>query len=239
VTPHFFVPALEVGDVRLSEADTRHALRSLRLRAGDDVTLADGKGTLGRGRVSGDDRGRAVVAVEDVSRVVRPAPMASVAFPPPKGSRLTWAVQKLAEIGVDEAVLIETERSVRGWRDERAGRALSRLRSVAREAAMQSRQAFVLDIRTGQSLDELLGEGTFVTVMLWERATASLTAGLPPEAGGVRVLVGPEGGFSDAEADLVSRSGGHVASLGESVLRTETAAVVGAALVLAHYGRLG
>jgi 16S rRNA (uracil1498-N3)-methyltransferase len=75
--------------------------------------------------------------------------------------------------------------------------------------------------------------------VLWEKAGEPLSAVLPTEVGQVRLVVGPEGGLSDAEAEAAERAGGRLASLGESVLRTETAVVVGAALVLARYGRLG
>jgi 16S rRNA (uracil1498-N3)-methyltransferase len=238
-SPLFFVDSLKVGEVRLSEPDSRHATRSLRLHPGDQVTLADGAGLTGTGRLVGEGGSRAVIAVEEVSSVARPGPVLMVALAPPKGGRLTWAIQKLAELGVDEAVLLETERTVRAWNVSRRSRAEERLGAVAREAAMQARRPLVMKVRGGASLTEALGDGTGPAVMLWERATEPLAAALPPEAPRIRLLVGPEGGFSDEEAEAARRSGSALASLGEGVLRTETAAVVGAALVLAHYGRLG
>jgi 16S rRNA (uracil1498-N3)-methyltransferase len=235
-SPQFFVPSLEAVEVLLTEADTRHALRSLRLRPGDDVTLADGRGARARGRLGREERGQAVVTVEELGRVARRSPLVSVALAPPKGQRLNWAVQKLAELGVDEVALIESDRSVRAWSPERAGRALDRLRSVAREAAMQARQPFVTEVRATRSLGEVLDAAT---VFLWEKSAVPLSTTLPKEAERVRIVVGPEGGFTEEEAGAARGRGATLASLGEGLLRTETAAVVGAALVLAHYGRLG
>lgn len=237
--PLFFVDSLETGEVHLSEPDSRHAMRALRLHPGDEVTLADGAGMTGAGRVVGEDGSRAVIAVEDVSSVARRGPIVTLALAPPKGGRLTWAIQKLAELGVDEALLLETERTVRAWNVSRRSRAEQRLGAVAREAAMQARRPIVMQVRGGVPLSEVFRDGPDPVVMLWERATEPLAAGLPPEANRITLLIGPEGGFSEGEAEAARRSGSVLASLGEGLLRTETAAVVGAALVLAHYGRLG
>jgi 16S rRNA (uracil1498-N3)-methyltransferase len=237
--PQFFVDALEVGEVQLSESDSRHATRALRLSPGDPVTLADGDGRIGAGRLVGQSGSLAVIAVDQVSTVARPEPVVAVALAPPKGGRLTWAIQKLAELGVDEVFLLETERTVRAWSGSRRGRAEERLATVAREGAMQARRPFVMKVRGGVRMDELLDGAAIPPVMLWERATDPLASALPSAAARIELLIGPEGGFSDTEAEVARRTGAALVSLGEGVLRTETAAVVGAALVLAHYGRLG
>lgn len=237
--PRFFADDVGEGDVLLSEGDSRHALRSLRLRPGDDVSLADGRGAVGRGVIVAEREGLAVVRVEEVSRVVRRGPVVSVAFAPPKGDRLSWAIQKLGELGVDEAILMQTARAVRDVRPDRSGQALARLRTVAREAAMQSRQAFIMEVTAGVSYEECLATGGAPAVMLAQTGQPGLRALLPAEAGGVRLLIGPEGGWAEEELEAARASGVALWSLGTSVLRTETAALVGAALVLAHFGRLG
>src|SRR4029450_6478894 len=112
--PRFFVDDVGEGEVLLSEVDSRHALRSLRLRPGDEVSMADGRGAVGRGVIAAERGGLALVRVEEVSRLVRPGPAVSVVFAPPKGDRLSWAIQKLGELGVDEAGLMQTERAVCG-----------------------------------------------------------------------------------------------------------------------------
>jgi 16S rRNA (uracil1498-N3)-methyltransferase len=237
--PHFFVDHLGDGEVLLSEVDSRHALRSLRLRPGDEVSLADGRGAVATGVIS-DERGSlAVVRVGPVSRVVRRGPVLSVAFAPPKGDRLSWAIQKLGELGVDEAVLMNTARSVREVRPDRSEQALGRLQVVAREAAMQSRQPFVTEVAAGATFEDCLATGGAPAVMLAQSGQSGIRSLLPEEAGGVRLLIGPEGGWTDEELNAAGTAGAALWSLGTPVLRTETAVVVGAALVLAHFGRLG
>ena len=203
------------------------------------MSLADARGSVAEGLLEEVAGGMAAVAVAERRRVARRGPVVTVALAPPKGDRLAWAVQKLAELGVDEALLIRTEHSVRAWADDRAGPAVARLRAVAREAAMQSQQAFLMGVRPPVPLEEAVDAGPIPVVALWEGSTEPLSAGLPAETGGIRVVVGPEGGFSEREVEAMRKAGVMLASLGSNVLRTETAAIVGSALVLARYGRLG
>lgn len=241
--PHFFAGAPEPGGTVVLEAeDAHHALRSLRLRPGDEFTSSDGRGAVARCRVA-----RAtglLVEGEVLDRVVEPAPrpVVSVLLSAPKGERLTWAVQKLTEVGVDAIVVVEASRSVRRWDDDRAGRVRGRLSSVAREAAKQSRRRRLPEVdgphRWDAGVEEALARGP--VIVLWEGAGARLAEALPPEPPvALAVAVGPEGGIPAEEARDAERRGAVLAGLGPQILRTETAAVVGAALVLARYGRLG
>jgi len=219
--------------VRLSEEDSLHALRSRRLRPGEEVTISNDRSWRGKGRLAGEENGHAVVEVEDVWRIEPPRPEIDVSVAPPKGDRLAWAVQKLSELGVHHLGLMETERSIRFP----SANAFARLAVVAREAAMQSAQPKVMEVRGWDGLREaLMAMGG---VMLHEAGSERLSDVLPADANRIHLLVGPEGGFSDSEVSQARDAGFRIASLGPSILRTETAAVVGAALALARYGRLG
>jgi 16S rRNA (uracil1498-N3)-methyltransferase len=238
--PHFFVEDLRADRIALSAADTRHALRSLRLRPGDPVTLSDGQGVVADGRIGRETDGLAAVEIVDRRRVARPHPLVSVALAPPKGERLAWAIQKLGELGVDRTLLVRAERSVRDWDDqERAERAVARLEGVAREAAMQSRRPFVMQVEPPAAFDRVLEAAGAVVVVLWEGSDVSMDRSLPEEPEEIRLVVGPEGGLSDQEVERARGGGAALASLGPGVLRTETAAIAASALVLARYGRLG
>jgi 16S rRNA (uracil1498-N3)-methyltransferase len=241
--PHFFAGAPQPGEtVILSAEDAHHAIRSLRLRQGDRFTSSDGRGGLARCRVV---RASGLLLEGEVEERVgesRPLPILRVLLSPPKGDRLTWAVQKLTEVGADEIVLVEAARSVRRWKGERAQKAGERAETVAREAAKQSRRRFLPEVRGplgwGEALTEALRDGP--TIVLWEHADDGLLGLLPdepPERLGL--VVGPEGGISEVAAAAAAEQGALLASLGPNVLRTETAAVAAAAVALARYGRLG
>jgi 16S rRNA (uracil1498-N3)-methyltransferase len=240
--PHFFAGAPEPGQVVvLSSEDAGHAVRALRLREGDEFTSSDGQGALARCRVVRAER--LLVEGEVLERSVdpKPRPSLSVVMSPPKGDRLTWAVQKLTEIGADEIILVEAPRSVRRWVGDRAGKVAPRLEAVAREAAKQSRRRFLPALGGPVPWAEaVVPPASGVLVVLWEGARRGVLDAFPREPiEEVTLVVGPEGGIPEDDARAAERAGAIMASLGPNILRTETAAVAGAAVTLARYGRLG
>ena len=131
---------------------------------------------------------------------------------------MEWLVQKCTEVGVDGLVVLTAERSVVRWDGERAERQLQRLRRVAIEAAMQSRRVRLPTITGPVPASELL-----------PGAVAAEPGGRPLAPSDTIVAIGPEGGWSPSELALASDA----VSLGETVLRVETAAVVAATLLTA------
>lgn len=212
------------------------------MRPGDLLTSGDGNGAVATGVVEGVTRDRVRARVQERRVVPRPTPHIAVHLSAPKGERLTWAVQKLTEIGVDSIILVEASRSVRKWWSEEKGlKSADRLQKVAREAAKQSRRAFLPalggPVPWASAVEASTTQG--LLIVLWERAEASLRAVLPKEPPGfVGLLVGPEGGIPEEEARAAEKEGALLASLGPTILRTETAAIVGATLALAAFGRL-
>jgi 16S rRNA (uracil1498-N3)-methyltransferase len=241
--PHFFAGAPEPGQtVILSAEDAHHAMRSLRLRLGDRFTSSDGQGGLATCRVIRASGLLLEGEVEERVREARPRPFLRVLLPPPKGERLTWAIQKLTEIGADEFVLVEAARSVRRWKGDRISRVRVRVDSVARAAAKQARRRFLPEVDGVISWEQALQEAVqeCVAVVLWERADRGLLDVLPSDPPEYLALaVGPEGGIPDEDAVTARDRGALLASLGPNILRTETAAVAAASVALARYGRLG
>ena len=208
---HAFVADVEAPELA---ADDRHHLeRVLRLRPGDELTVADGAGRWRRCRF-----GPVVEADSEVEVEAPPAPAITLAFALTKGERPEWTVQKLTEVGVDRIVPFVSARSVVRWDEAKATRNAERLRRVAREAAMQSRRAFLPVVEDVAELADVAG-----------RAGAALAAsdGGPPDLARPCLLVGPEGGWTDDELALVPAR----VALGPTVLRAETAAVAGAVLL--------
>ncbi len=188
----------------------------LRLRTGDEITVGDGAG----GRLP-CRFGPILEPVGEVDRLPRPFPQVTVAFAVVKGQRSEWAVQKLTEIGVDRIVPLLAARSVVRWPVGEAGGQLARLRRVAREAAMQSRRAW---------LPVVDGVVPFVAMAGEPGATLAHPGGGPPSLDRPVVLVGPEGGWDEAE---LAAAGASLVGLGPSVLRAETAAMVAGTLLVA------
>jgi len=187
----------------------------LRLRAGEELTVSDGAGGRRRCRF-----GPELEPVDEVERLPRPVPEVTVAFAVVKGERPEWAVQKLTEIGVDRIVPLLTARSVVRWPVGEAVGQVARLRRVAREAAVQSRRVWL------PMVDPVT---RFEAVAAWPGAALAHPGGGAPSLDRPALLVGPEGGWDGAELDADLPR----VALGPSVLRTETAAVVGGVLLCA------
>ena len=223
---HTFVAALD-DDLTL-DADAGHHLgRVRRVRAGELITAADGGGRWRPYEVARVQRGavalRACDAPVDEPRLV---PRLVVAFALTKGAKPDLVVQKLTEIGVDGVTLLAARRSVPRWGDERAVAAVARLRRIAHEAAAQSRRARVPEVDGLLPLTDLRGRPGLVVADPEGRDVA----GVPPPAGGEWVLVvGPEGGFDPDEVEALE---GTRLGLAPHLLRAETAAIAGAAVLV-------
>ena len=201
----------------LSPADRHHLERVLRLRAGDEISVADGAGQWRRCRLA---PGGVLEALDDVVVAARPRPEVAVAFALTKGERPDWAVQKLTEVGVDAIVPFTAERSVVRWSGERAAAQAERWRRIAREAASQSRRVWLPHVEDVQPFEQVVAR---------PGAVLAEADGDPPTLAHPLVLVGPEGGWSPEEL----AAGAHLprVRLGDATLRAETAAVVAGTLL--------
>jgi 16S rRNA (uracil1498-N3)-methyltransferase len=157
----------------------------------------------------------------------------------PKGDRGELAVEIMTEVGVDAVVAWQAERCVARWRGERAGKALARWRATAREAAKQSRRAWIPEVTGPEAMPAITARvgAAAQAILLDLGAPTALHSLRPPGHGEILVIVGPEGGVSPAEADSLTRAGAVPARLGPTVLRSSSAGAVAAALVLADSGR--
>jgi 16S rRNA (uracil1498-N3)-methyltransferase len=225
-TAHTFVSVLD-DDVTLDGEAGHHLSRVRRLRSGESVTAADGEGCwrpyavvrVRPGAVELHAQGAAVVEPQLEPRLV-------VAFALTKGTKPDLAVQKLTELGVDGITLLSTRRSVPRWGETRTDAALDRLRRIAREAAIQCRRARLPALDGLHPVAELRGRPGLVVA---DPAGGDLAGLAAPPGGEWSLVVGPEGGFApDEEAALESAAR---LRLGPHVLRAETAALAGAAVL--------
>jgi 16S rRNA (uracil1498-N3)-methyltransferase len=201
---HVFVD--DLARPELDRADHHHLDRVLRLRPGDGITVGDG---AGRWRACRLGAGGALAVEGEVVAEPRPQPPVAIAFAVTKGDRPEWTVQKLTEVGVDRIVPFVAERSIVRWDEQRAVTHSDRWRRIAREAACQCRRAWLPDV---ENLTR------FADVMNRPGAALAHPGGRRPSMEHGLLLIGPEGGWSEVV-------------LGAHVLRAETAALVGGALL--------
>lgn len=210
---HVVVDAVEAPE--LDDGAAHHLFRVLRVRDGEVVTVTDGAGSW-RACVAA---GESIVPDGEVRvEAARAAPV-TIAWAIPKRDKPEWVVQKLTELGVDRIVLMHADRSVVRWDGARAERHLSKLRTVTIEAVQQSRGIWVPDIA-----------GPLDSSVVLADAVAAEPGGRELRPGDRSIAIGPEGGWSDAELALARDR----ISLGDRVLRVETAALAAAARVICH-----
>lgn len=215
---HVFVA--DINAPELAHDDVHHLKKVLRLRDGENVTCADGRG---RWRVCAWNS-HAIEVVGDIFTEEKQLPLLTVAVAPVKGDRTDFVVEKLVEIGIDTiAVLAPVERSVVRWASDKVDRVMERYQRIARAAAMQSRRVFLPDVIGPVSLATLTGDGVAFAEPGGSATWADTTT----------VVIGPEGGFSDSEVAVAPAT----IDLGPHILRAETAALVAAAQMVAHWRR--
>ena len=199
----------------LDEQASHHVFGVLRAGDGETVTVTDGRGAW---RVCRAARGLIEPHGEPQLEPATTDPL-TIAFAIPKQDRPEWIVQKLTEIGVDRIVLLHAERSVVRWDAARAEKHAAKLRRVAEQALQQSRRVWLPDL-----------DGPIDSADLLVRAVAAEPGGRPVTRADRVIAIGPEGGWSPAELAIAT---GRV-SLGATVLRVETAALVAATRAIDH-----
>jgi 16S rRNA (uracil1498-N3)-methyltransferase len=242
VTPPVFLAAsadLERGSFGLRGPEGRHAATVRRLSPGQRADVTDGAGRIAECVVTGVGPG--VIEFEVLARRTVPAgqPGIVVVQAIPKGDRGELAVELMTEVGVDAVVAWEADRCVARWRGDRAGQALARWRATAREAAKQSRRAWIPEVTGPETTSDVARRiaAAGLAIVLDPGARDSLGSARLPGHGEIIVIVGPEGGVSPAELDLLTGAGAVPARLGPTVLRTSSAGAVAAALILARSSR--
>ena len=225
--------------ILLSGAEGRHAAAVRRLRPGERADVGDGAGLIAECVVTAHSGQGLELAVRTRREVPRPDPAITVVQAIPKGDRGELAVEEMTEVGVDRIMPWAAARCVAVWRAERGARALARWRATAREAAKQSRRAWIPEVTEPASAGDVAQviAKAACAIVLEPGAAQSLGQLSLPESGDLVVIVGPEGGITDEENAAFRTAGATPRSLGPTVLRTSTAGTVAAAVLLSRSGR--
>lgn len=226
----YYVDALPgVGETVVVDGDEgHHAATVARTRAGEELDLSDGDGTVAHVVVEDAVKGRLAARVLAVTEVPAPAPAVTVVQALPKSDRSELAVELATEAGADGFLAWQASRCVARWEGAaKVDKGLHRWAAVARAAARQSRRPHIPRIHglvsTAELIDTMAGTSTLV---LHESADVGIADAGLADARSVLLVVGPEGGISPAELTALTRAGAQTVKLGPGVLRTSTAAAV-------------
>lgn len=234
--PQFFIESdsIKNGEVLISGTDSHHLARVRRIRQGNKIMLrtGDGKGYMARvSRVTPEGIHASIFAELEPGGTL---PDITLYMALLKGGNFEFVIQKTVEIGVSRIVPVITERTVPDP-DKMTGKKLDRWEKIASEACKQCLRSDPALIEAPMSLKEVFSDETSgLKVICHPGADIQLKGVLnsSAERGGISLLIGPEGGFSDREISEASAAGWTAANLGATHLRAETAALVIPSIVI-------
>lgn len=232
----FFVDSVHSGHARIRGEDAHHLTRVLRVEAGQKFEISDNRDVY---LAEVESARKDLVSFAILERMEAPVAAfhTTLLVSLIKFERFEWVVEKATELGVECIVPVEAERSEKGLAKAAAKR-LERWKRIAREASEQSRRARLPEIAAAVSLAAALATAADYRYMLEERTAPPILQALPGERKAqdrVALLGGPEGGWTDREREAISDAGWTAVSLGREILRAETAAIAGLAILNAAW----
>jgi 16S rRNA (uracil1498-N3)-methyltransferase len=241
--PLFLIDALPTGDTGVLDGpEGRHAATVKRLRPGEELLLADGRGGLAHAVVEDVAKDALGLRVVGRSLLSPPAPRVVLAQALVKGERGELAVELATEAGVDAVLPWRAARCVARWEaGPRGEKALARWRTTVREAAKQARRSWVPVVEEPMTTAALVERVTAAAaaLVLHESADRGIADVALPADGDLLLVVGPEGGITGDELDALVAAGAQAVRLGPEVLRASTAAAVALGALGVLTGRWG
>ncbi len=207
-------PELTAESSKLPASEAVHA-KSLRLRVGELVSITNGQGMLASAEMTSDNS----YAIREVLSQEARTPRFHLVQALAKGDRDELAVQTCVELGLSSVTPWSADRSIVRW-DGKEVKNQTRWQQIAIEAMKQSQQTFRCEVRPLATTKQLVATG--IALVLDPKAERSLGQFLPL-GDDVTLVVGPEGGISDSEFELLESKGFQRVRLGSSVLRTSSA----------------
>lgn len=241
--PRFFMAGTNIlgGMAIMTGRDAEH-VRVLRLRPGEDMIICDGKGTDYKCRlVKADKEQVEAQVIEVVPCPAEPTVQVTVLCGLPKGDRTDYIIQKCVEAGASEIMFFQSDRCVA--KPDKPEKKLERWQRIAEEAAKQSGRGIIPQVSWAGEYADALNVANQKELGLFmyetgEREALNAVLEANSDVKTAAIVTGPEGGFAPFEADLARIVGLHICSMGERILRCETAPVVAVSALMYATGNL-
>ena len=224
----FYLPNLDAPHLLLVDDQLRHAVKVLRKRAGDIISVTDGRGQVFRCELTHIDRREAALEIVEKQKVDRPGCRITIAMALTKNiKRIEWAIEKMTEMGIYRFVPLIMKRSERDTMNH------GRMEKIMVSAMKQSQQLFLPLLEDVVSFRAFLDSiDSSSTKLIGHKAEDSAVIKDNYTAGSdVTFLIGPEGDFTNDELEMAREAGFAQVILGNTRLRTETAAVAAVAYI--------
>lgn len=240
----FFIDSPLQAEMSIQGQDAHHISKVLRLQVGDGIIVVAPDGSAGTAQISDISIDKVMLVLQETIAEQKEAPVdVYLAQGLPKSDKMDYIVQKAVELGIKGIYPMAAEHCVVQYDETKKKARCQRWQKIAVEAAKQCGRTVVPVIEPIAGLAAILSavDADTVVIMLYEgQAAQGLKQTLAEhKAKKYILLIGPEGGFSDKEVALCQKHGAHIVTLGPRILRTETAALAGVAMVMYEYGDLG
>jgi 16S rRNA (uracil1498-N3)-methyltransferase len=220
---------LSLSSIVLGSEYNRYLLRVLRLKPGDEITVLDGRGKEAQGIIQSFDKRSVKIRLQKVTSKKETKSFITLIQSIPRLSKMDLIIRSTTELGVDRIIPVFSERSnIR--RDSNLESRIQRWQKIAQEATRQSGRIFVPKILDPISFEQALkiSQNAKIKIILWEQGDKMISPELKfsNKVSPLSIAIGPEGGFTSQEITLAQKAGFIPISLGQEILRTETAAIV-------------
>jgi 16S rRNA (uracil1498-N3)-methyltransferase len=243
----YFVEPNAIGSdlVTITGDDVKHIVRVMRMEAGDEVIVCDGRGQAYRVELT-DLGDKAVIGriVEPLHDEVESKVKITLAQGLPKGDKMELIVQKGTEVGISAFIPLDMKRCIVQYDHKKEAKRRERWEKIAKEAAEQAHRTIIPEVTEGKTFKQwmlTLNEYDLVIVPYEAEKAKGIreVLGSHPNVENICVLIGPEGGIASEEIDTALAAGAIPVTLGPRIMRTETAGLVAATCVLYHYDQMG
>ena len=227
--PYFYQEGIYTkGIFLLNEETSKHCIQVLRMKTGEPLHLTDGKGGLHKATIAREDKRHCEVNIFESNFQEKNGRKVSIAISLLKNaSRLEWFLEKATEMGISEIIPLLCKRT------EKQHFRLDRMQNILVAAMLQSQQTWLPLLHQPTNVEAVIAASDYSQKLIahCEEATKQTIPSLKLEDE-VQILIGPEGDFSPQEIELALQKGYEATSLGNTRLRTETAGMVAAALLV-------
>jgi 16S rRNA (uracil1498-N3)-methyltransferase len=242
----FYVPQprVEQGTLKVEGEEVKHIRKVLRLKEGDEITVFDGLGKELKGTIVEEGLSSVAIRIEHVISSRKDSPLeVTLAQSLLKGEKMDYLIQKATELGVQDIIPFISSRSVPFLEKSKRLRRHHRWEKIAVEASKQCGRTIIPKIEPVQDFSEMLrgAAQNALRLILWEKEGMKLKEilGRSKERQEFFFVVGPEGGFSQREIEEGKRAGFIPVTLGERILRAETASLCFLSILQYEQGDIG
>ena len=235
----FYIPRPQISRNKLviSDPGQLHHIRDvLRNGPGDKIILFDAKGSQFTGVIAGIGQDSIEVDIKARRNPVAAAGLKlTLACAIPKGKTMDGIIDKLTQLGVERIIPMQTQRVIVSWNEDKKSRHLERWTKIAQNSCEQSGRSRLVEIEAVKNISEILAEEKDYDLKLIpalcgrRRSLKKILRNNKPKK--IIILIGPEGDFTAREVERARRSGFRPVTLGDTVLRVETAAVAAASFI--------